>query len=109
MATGQELPVQPSVEDARLERAEDLFDKGRFGSALAEAKAVVAREPNNTRAKELIEDAEVELVVESRLKEARAAMERGDGDAALESVRAGLAAKSTDSRLLALWKQLTKE
>jgi serine/threonine-protein kinase len=109
MATGQEFPVQPSVEDARLERAEDLFDKGRFGSALAEAKAVLAREPNNTRAKELIEDAEVELVVESRLKEARAAIERGDSDAALESVRAGLAAKSTDSRLIALWKQLTKE
>jgi hypothetical protein len=112
--SGEETPAEgsgndPSFENPRLERAEDLFDKGRFGSALAEARAVLARDPRNTRAKELSEDAEVELVVESRLKAARSAIERGDNEAALELVRSGLAAKPTDGRLMALWKQLTKE
>lgn len=106
---GEGSGSEPPFENPRLERAEDLFDKGRFSSALAEARAVLAREPRNTRAKELMEDAEVELVVDSRLKAARAAIERGDNEAALELVRSGLAAKPTDSRLMALWKQLTKE
>jgi uncharacterized protein HemY len=67
------------------------------------------REPRNSRAKMLAEDAEVELVADARIREAQAALKRGDKDAALESIKAGLAVKPSDSRLLDLWKEATRE
>jgi tetratricopeptide (TPR) repeat protein len=100
-------PVAP--EDARLERAEDLFESGRYAQAMAEAKAVLARDPGNDRAKGLVEDAEVELLVLAKLREARAALERGDREAALAAVKTALAAQPSDGRLIALWRQLTSE
>jgi eukaryotic-like serine/threonine-protein kinase len=99
-------PVAPRAE-ATVDRAEDLFAQGRFASALAEAKAVLQREPGNTQAQQLAEDAEVELMVEKRLKEARDAMQAGDRDLAIEKLKLGLAAKPTDARLLALWREIT--
>jgi hypothetical protein len=102
-----EPPVAPV--EASLDRAEELFGQGRFGSALAEAKAVLQREPGNRQAQQLAEDAEVELMVEKRLKEARDAMAAGDRDLALEKLKLGLAAKPTDSRLLALWREVTRD
>jgi hypothetical protein len=92
----------------RLERANDLYEKGRYAAALAEAKAVLRREPGNREAMSLAEDIEADMVVEARLKEAREAMRRGDRDAALAHVRAGLAVKGTDGRLLTLFKELTQ-
>ncbi len=105
-----ETPV-PEVlpENAQLERAEDLYEKGRYAQAMAEAKAVLRREPRNARAKGLVEDAEVELVVENRIKEASAALKKGDKDAALDAVKAGLAVKPSDARLLNLWREATRE
>jgi hypothetical protein len=100
-------PSKPAGPAASLERAEELFASGRFGSALAEARAVLAREPENPEARQLVDDAELELLVERTLKEARAALAAGDRDRALQSVERGLAAKPTDARLVALRRELT--
>jgi hypothetical protein len=51
----------------------------------------------------------VEVVVEKRLKEARQFLEVGDRAEALERVKLGLAAKKTDARLMALWRELTEQ
>ncbi len=96
-------------ENPALEHAEDLLEKGRYAQAMAEAKAVLKREPGNVRAKTLVEDAEVELVADSKIREAQAALKRGDKDAALDAIKAGLAVKPSDSRLLGLWKEATRE
>jgi serine/threonine protein kinase len=106
-------PVEPTAPEppaagARLDRASDLYEKGHYAAALAEAKAVLRREPGNAEAKTLVEDIEADQVVESRLKQAREAMRRGDREGALEQVRAGLAVKGTDGRLLSLFKELTQ-
>jgi predicted Ser/Thr protein kinase len=101
-------PEPPRAEPS-LDRAEELFAQGRFGSALAEAKAVLQREPGNAQAQQLAEDAEVELMVDKRLKEAREAMQGGDRELAIEKLKLGLAAKPTDARLLALWRELTRD
>ena len=98
----------PTGASGRLERANELYEKGRYAAALAEAKAVLRREPGNQEAKSLAEDIEADMVVETRLKEAREALRRGDREAALAQVRAGLAVKSTDGRLLSLFKELTQ-
>lgn len=100
--------AEPAPAAARLERANDLYEKGRYAAALAEAKAVLRREPGNREAMSLAEDIEADMVVETRLKNAREAMRRGDRDAALAHVRAGLAVRSTDGRLLTLFKELTQ-
>jgi serine/threonine-protein kinase len=109
VSTTEVTPSEPAPENAALERAEDFFEKGRYAQALSEAKAVLKREPRNSRAKMLAEDAEVELVADARIREAQAALKRGDKDAALESIKAGLAVKPSDSRLLDLWKEATRE
>ena len=95
-------------EDASLVRANDLFEHGRYGPALQEAKAVLRREPRNTKAKELVEDAEVEIVAEECLKNARDDIKKGDRDDALAEVKRGLSAKPADGRLLALFRELTQ-
>jgi hypothetical protein len=99
---------EPPAAGARLDRANDLYEKGHYAAALAEARAVLRREPGNAEAKTLVEDIEADQVVESRLKQAREALRRGDREAALEQVRAGLAVKGTDGRLLSLFKELTQ-
>jgi eukaryotic-like serine/threonine-protein kinase len=93
---------------ARLDRASAFYEQGRFQSALNEARAVLERDPKNEEARTLAEDAEVALVVEGRLRNAKDAMRRGDSETALEEVRLGLAAAPTDARLLALFRQLTR-
>jgi general secretion pathway protein D len=95
-------------QNARLDRANELFDRGRYQAAQNEARAVLAREPGNLEAKTLLEDAEVAIVVETRLKSAQAALKRGDRDTALAEVRAGLAANPSDARLMALFRELTQ-
>jgi hypothetical protein len=100
--------VPPAPADARLERANALFEKGRYGAALAEARAVLRREPGNAEAKELVEDSEVEIVVDARIREAQAALRKGNKEAALEAAKAGLAVKKTDARLIALFREATQ-
>jgi Flp pilus assembly protein TadD len=91
-----------------VDRANDLLEKGRYAAALAEARAVLRRDPGNAEAKMIAEEAEAATVVESRLRDARAALRRGDRDAALAEVRAGLAVSPNDARLLALFRELTQ-
>jgi serine/threonine protein kinase len=92
----------------RIDRANELLEKGRFASALAEARAVLRRDPGNAEAKMIAEEAEAATVVETRLGNAREALKRGDREAALAEVKAGLAVRSSDSRLLALFRELTQ-
>jgi len=101
-------PAGGPASAGRLERASDLYESGHYAAALAEARAVLRREPANAQAKSLVEDIEVDMVVEQRLKQAREAMRRGDREGALAEVRAGLAVKSTDARLMSLFRELTR-
>jgi len=103
---GEETPAPVA---GRVDRANDLLEKGRFAAALAEARAVLRRDPGNAEAKMIAEEAEAATVVETRLKDARAALKRGDRDAALAEVRAGLAVSPNDARLLALFRELVRQ
>jgi eukaryotic-like serine/threonine-protein kinase len=103
---GEETPAPAG---GHIDRANDLLEKGRFAAALAEARAVLRRDPGNAEAKMIAEEAEAATVVETRLKDARAALRRGDRDAALAEVRAGLAVSPNDARLLALFRELVRE
>ena len=101
--------VRPTGSDAeRLERANDLFDRGRFGAALAEARGVLARNPGNAEARQLVEDAEAAVMVEERIKKARLALRSGDREKALQEVRAGLVVAPSDGRLLELFREATR-
>ena len=91
-----------------MDHADDLLQKGRYGAALAEAKAILRKEPGNAQAKTIAEEAEAALVVEDRIKKAREAIRRGDRDEALEQVKAGLAVNANDARLMELFRELTK-
>jgi serine/threonine-protein kinase len=103
-----EASAPPSPADGRVDRANDLLEQGRYAAALAEARAVLRRDPGNAEAKMIAAEAEAATVVESRLRSARDALKRGDRDAALAEVRAGLAVSANDSRLLALFRELTQ-
>jgi eukaryotic-like serine/threonine-protein kinase len=107
-ADGDRMTGAPPAAGARLDRASDLYEKGRYAAALAEAKAVLRGQPDNREAKSLVEDIEADIAVASRLKQAQDAMRRGDREEALAQVRAGLAVKGNDGRLLALFKELTQ-
>ena len=107
-ADGDRVTGAPPAAGVRLDRASDLYEKGRYAAALAEAKAVLRGEPDNREAKSLVEDIEADIVVASRLKQAQDAMRRGDREEALAQVRAGLAVKGNDGRLLGLFKELTQ-
>jgi serine/threonine protein kinase len=99
---------EQAPENARVEHADDLLQRGRYGAALAEAKAILKKEPGNAQAKTIAEEAEAALVVEDRIKKAREAIRRGDRDEALEQVKAGLAVNANDARLMELFRELTK-
>jgi hypothetical protein len=97
-----------SAAEARLERANDHMEKGRYAQALAEARAVLQREPGNAAAKELAQDAEASILIEEAIRKARAALKSGDRDLALVEIRRGLAVNPSEGRLLALFKEATQ-
>jgi serine/threonine protein kinase len=107
-------PVEPTPppevfpQNASIEKASDLLEKGRFAAALVEAKAVLRREPGNAEAREVAEEAEAGIVIETRIRNAREALKRGDKEAAIEEIRAGLAVRATDARLIALFREATQ-
>jgi serine/threonine-protein kinase len=98
----------PVVADGRIDRANDMLEKGRYAAALAEARGVLRREPGNAEAKMIAEEAEAAVVVETRLHNAQAALKRGDRETAMAEVKAGLAVSGNDARLLALFRELTQ-
>ncbi len=104
------LPQAPSPApaNARIERADQLLAAGRFAAALAEARAVLQREPRNVDAQQVAEEAEASLLIETCLKNAREALARGDKDAAMEELKRGLAVNSNEARLMALWREATQ-
>ena len=75
---------------------------------MAAAETALKIAPANREAKSLVEDIEADMAVAARLKQAQEAMRRGDREEALAQVRAGLAVKNNDGRLLALFKELTQ-
>ena len=106
--SGTPGPAEPLPGNARVDRADQLLQQGRYAAALAEARAILRRDPASAEAKTIAEEAEAALVVEDRIKKAREAIRRGDRDAALEHVKAGLFINANDKRLMDLWRELTQ-
>jgi hypothetical protein len=106
-AARPEPAAQPGLDPAtRLVRARDLLERNRHREALAEARAVLEREPGNREAARLAQDAEAELVVEDCLRAAREALRQGDRERALEEVRRGFLVRKNDPRLLAMHREV---
>jgi len=101
-------PPTPTVAEGRLDRANDFMEKGRYAQALAEARAVLARDPNTADARALAGDAEAAILIEECVKKAKAALLAGDRDGALEEIKKGLAVNPSEGRLLALHRQATQ-
>jgi hypothetical protein len=83
--------------------------RGRWPEALAEARAVLEIEPTNTRATALAQQAEAEMVVDECLRNARAALQSGDRERALEEVRRGFLIRKNDPRLLAMHREIVQQ
>jgi serine/threonine-protein kinase len=100
--------AEPDHAHASAEKAGALLEQGRYAAALAEARAVLRREPGHDEARTVAEEAEAALVVEAALRKARDALKLGDKDAAIEHLKQGLAVNSSDRRLLELWREATQ-
>jgi len=101
-------PPEPAPAGARVDRANEHLENRRYAQAFAEAKAVLKREPRNSEAQTIAEEAEAALIVESALKKAQDALKKGDKDAAVEELKKGLAVNGSEARLLALWREATQ-
>jgi serine/threonine-protein kinase len=101
-------PDAPPPADARLDRANGFMEKGRYAQALAEAKGVLARDPNNAEAKALAGDAEAAIAIEESVRKARAALKAGDRETALAEAKKGLAVNPSEARLLDLFREATQ-
>ena len=108
VASAEPTPPPPAPQDANVDHAEQLLEAGRFGAALAEARAVLDRDPKNAQARQVAEEAEASLLIETCLKNAKAALARGDKDSAVEELRRGLAVNNNEARLLSLWREATQ-
>jgi serine/threonine-protein kinase len=95
--------------EARLLRAEDLVQRGRWAEALAESRAVLANDPTNARATSLAQRAEEEQVIETCLRTARSALEEGDRERAEQEVRRCFPIRKNDPRLLALFREVMQQ
>jgi serine/threonine-protein kinase len=95
--------------EQRLSLARDLMERGDNAQALAEARAVLERDPTDREATLLAQEAEEAVVIEECLVNAREALEAGDRDRALAEVRRGLIVNPSESRLLELHGEITRE
>ena len=95
--------------EARLLRAEDFFQRGRWAEALVEARALLASDPRNVRATALAQRAEEEQVIEECLQNARAALKQGDRERAEREVRRGFVIRKSDPRLLAMFREIMQQ
>jgi tetratricopeptide (TPR) repeat protein len=84
------------------------MEKGSYAQALAEARAILSRDPNNADARALAGDAEAAILIEDSVKRAKAALKAGDRDLAMEAIRKGLAVNPNEGRLLALHREATQ-
>ncbi len=100
--------VESGSLEARLVRANDLMERGRYAQALEEARTVLRTHPSNAEARDLAGDAEAAILIEDSLKKARAALKEGRKDDALEDIRRGLTANPSEGRLLALFREATQ-
>jgi eukaryotic-like serine/threonine-protein kinase len=94
--------------DARLQRAEALFEAGHLTAALAETRAVLKVAPDHEAARYLQDDILLDLSVEQHLKRAYEALAAGDRAAARREAEAGLALKPNESRLVKLMRDLER-
>jgi hypothetical protein len=101
-------PRAPDPAGASADKAGALLEQGRYAAALGEARAVLQRDPGNSEARTVAEEAEAALVIEGALRKAREALKRGDKEAAIEQLKVGLAVNSNERRLLELWRQATQ-
>jgi hypothetical protein len=116
-APAPEAPAPPTTPvaapglsaEARLLRADDFVQRGRWPEALAEARAVLETQPTNARAAALAQRAEAELVIDECLRNARAALQEGDRERALEEVRRGFLVRKNDPRLLAMHREVVQQ
>jgi serine/threonine-protein kinase len=95
--------------EERLLRAQDLVERERWPEALAEARAVLEIQPRNSRATALAQQAEAEMVIDECLRNARAALQEGDRERALEEVRRGFLVRKNDPRLLAMHREVVQQ
>jgi hypothetical protein len=93
---------------ARVDRANDDLENRRYAQALAEARAVLQREPGNAEARTIAEEAEAGLVIEDAVVKAREALKKGNKEEALVAVKRGLAVNGNEARLMALWREATQ-
>ena len=99
-------PRDPST--ARVDKANDDLENRRYAQALAEARAVLQREPGNAEARTIAEEAEAGLVIEDAVQRAREALKKGNKEEALEALKKGLAVNGNEARLIALWREATQ-
>jgi flagellar motor component MotA len=83
--------------------------RGSWPEALAEARAVLEVQPRNARATALAQQAEAEMVIDECLRNARAALQQGDRERALEEVRRGFLVRNNDPRLLAMHREVVQQ
>jgi hypothetical protein len=103
-------PPTPALTlEQHLERANEAMAQGHFSLALAEARAVLHESPTHPEATAIAQDAEAAIVVEQCIDNAKAALEAGDRERALAEVRRGLVIYPNDARLIALFKEATRE
>ena len=105
-AASTPAPRDPTT--ARVDKANDDLENRRYAQALAEARAVLQREPSNAEARTIAEEAEAALVVEDAVARAREALKKGNKEEALEALKRGLAVNGNEARLMALWREATQ-
>jgi Flp pilus assembly protein TadD len=70
---------------------------------------VLHENPTHAEATAIAQDAEAAIVIEQCIDNAKAALEAGDRERALAEVRRGLTVNPNDARLVALFKEATRE
>jgi eukaryotic-like serine/threonine-protein kinase len=103
-------PAPPTTVEVAgsLDRANTALENRHYPRALAEARAVLRRDPGNSEARIIAEEAEAALVIEDCLVQARAELKKGDKTAAQDVLRRGLAINANEARLMALWREATE-
>ncbi len=108
-ATPATRPTAPTLAPAgSVDRANAALEGRHYPLALAEARAVLRRDPGSSEAQAIAEEAEAALTIEDCLAKAKKALGEGDKTAAQEILRKGLAINANEARLMTLWRQATQ-